>query len=210
MSGNDKVSILIADDHPAVREGLATILERQPDFSVVAQASTGQEVLDLVRLHHPTVTILDLRLPGMDGVEVIAALRAQVPAAQVMVLTTSDSTEDIYASVRAGARAYLLKETPCEELLDTVRAVARGETVMSPTMITSVTERMGRTELSKREKEILQHIAAGRTNQEIATALFITEGTVKSHVNSLLAKLHVTSRTEAVTASVKSGLVRLN
>ena len=209
MKKKNALRVLVADDHPVVREGLAALINRRPDMAVVAEASTGQEAVEQFLLHRPDVALLDLRMPEMDGVEVIAAIREQVPTARLVVLTTYADEEDIHRSLRAGARGYLLKDAPRDELLDCVRAVHDGQTVIPPAIALKLASRLMATELTPRELDVLRLLATGQSNKQIAAALFIAEGTVKTHVNALLRKLEAADRTGVVTLALKRGLLRL-
>ena len=204
------IRILIADDHAVVREGVAAILSLEPDMEVVAQASNGREAVELFQKHRPDLALMDLRMPEMDGVQAITAIRQDFSDARIIVLTTYDGDEDIYRGLRAGARAYLLKAGPREELLDAIRAVHAGQTHIPPDVAAKLVVRMSGRELTARELEVLQLMAAGKSNQEIGGALFVTESTVKAHVNSILSKLNVSDRTQAVTAAIKRGLIHLD
>jgi two-component system NarL family response regulator len=203
------IRILIADDHPVVREGLAAMIKRRTDMTVVAEANHGQEAVALFHQHQPDVVLMDLRMPEMDGVEAILTIREQTPEARVIVLTTYDTDEDIYRALRAGAKAYLLKDTPREELLDTIRAVSAGRTRVPSDVAAKLVERVSSEALTAREVDVLRLIVAGHSNREIATLLYISEGTVKTHVNHILMKLGVSDRTQAVTTALRRGLVSL-
>jgi len=203
------IRILIADDHPVVREGLAAMIKRRTDMTVVAEANHGQEAVALFHQHQPDVVLMDLRMPEMDGVEAIVTIREQTPEARVIVLTTYDTDEDIYRALRAGAKAYLLKDTPREELLDTIRAVSAGRTRVPSDVAAKLVERVSSETLTAREVDVLRLIVAGHSNREIATLLYISEGTVKTHVNHILMKLGVSDRTQAVTTALRRGLVSL-
>ena len=209
MEEKNALRVLIADDHLVVREGLAALINRSPDMAVVAEASTGREAVEQFLLHCPDVALLDLRMPEMDGVEVIAAIREQVPTARLVVLTTYADEEDIHRSLRAGARGYLLKDAPRHELLDCLRAVHDGQTVIPPAIALKLASRLRATELTPRELDVLRLLATGQSNKQIAAALFIAEGTVKTHVNALLRKLEAADRTGVVTLALKRGLLRL-
>ena len=209
MKKKNALRVLVADDHPVVREGLAALINRRPDMAVVAEASTGREAVEQFLLHCPDVALLDLRMPEMDGVEVIAAIREQVPTARLVVLTTYADEEDIHRSLRAGARGYLLKDAPRDELLDCLRAVHDGQTVIPPAIALKLASRLMATELTPRELDVLRLLATGQSNKQIAAALFIAEGTVKTHVNALLRKLDAADRTGVVTLALKRGLLRL-
>lgn len=204
------IRLLIADDHPVVREGLAAMLNRRADLTVVGEASSGREAIELYRREKPDVTLMDLRMPEMGGVEAITTLRAEFPHARFIVLTTYDGDEDIARALKAGAQAYLLKDTPRDELLDAIRAVHAGHKRIAPEMAAKLADRLTMPELTEREMEVLKLIVAGRSNKEIGAALTITEGTVKVHVNNLLGKLGVSDRTQAVTEALRRGLVHLD
>jgi two-component system NarL family response regulator len=203
------IKILIADDHPVVRAGLAALISQGPDMLVVAEASNGRELIAEFMRHRPDVALVDLRMPEMDGADAITAIREQAPSARLIVLTTYDDDEDILRSLRAGARAYMLKDSPRDELLAGIRAVHQGLTLIPPAIAAKLAETVGVPSLTPRELEVLGLAGAGNSNKEIARALFITEGTVKSHINALLGKLEASDRTQAVTIALKRGLLRL-
>ena len=210
MSGKkERIRILIADDHSVVREGLVSLVKRKPDMTVVAEATNGREAVDLWKEHRPDVTLLDLRMPELDGVGAIKEIRELDPNAHIVVLTTFDGDEDIYRAIKAGAKAYLLKDTAREALMECIRKVHAGETYIPPMLAAKLAERVSGETLSAREIEVLQRIAAGKSNKEIGAELFISEGTVKSHVKSIFAKMDVISRTEAVATATRRGLIRL-
>jgi len=192
----------------AVREGLAAIVGRQPDMAVAAEAATGQAAVDLWREHRPDVTLMDLRMPVMDGAVAIAEIRRTEPAARIIVLTTFDTDNDISRAIRAGAKGYLLKDAGREELLDTIRRVHAGHTCIPPALVAKLAAGMSSESLTARELEVLRMLAAGRSNKEIAIKLSITETTVKSHLRSIFAKLGALSRTEAVMVATRRGLVQ--
>jgi len=208
-SALSKIRILIADDHLVVREGLVAILNRQSDMTVVGEAGSGQEALEQWRNHRPDVTLMDLRMPEMSGVEAIIAIREADDKASVIILTTYDSDEDVYRGMRAGAKAYLLKDAHREELLSCIRAVYAGKTVVSAGVAAKLAGRLREEELTPRELEILTLVGQGLSNKRIARALEITEGTVKTHVKNLLEKLDATSRTEALAVAARRGLITL-
>lgn len=203
------IRILLADDHPIVRDGLAAVIEDQPDMTVVAQAATGDGAAALALQLRPDVVLMDLRMPGMGGVNAIRALRAQWPQARVVVLTTYDGDEDIYRALQAGARAYLLKDTPRADLLDAIRAVHQGQTRIPPEVAAKLAERVAGQELTARELDVLRLLVLGHSNREIAAALHVGEGTVKFHVNNILGKLGVQDRTQAATEALRRGIVHL-
>ena len=209
MQKTSPIRILIADDHPVVREGLVALITRRADMIVVAEASNGRELVAEFLHHRPDVTLVDLRMPEMDGVDAIAAIRERAPSARVIVLTTYDDDEDIQRSLRAGAKAYMLKDTPREELMECIRAVHEGRTLIPPAIAAKLAETLGAPPLTPREIEVLGLVANGKSNKEIARTLFITEGTVKSHLNAMLRKLDAADRTQAVTIALKRGLLRL-
>ena len=204
-----KIRVLIADDHLVVREGLVAILNRQSDMTVVGEAGNGHEALEQWRNHRPDVTLMDLRMPEMSGVEAIIAIREEDDKASVIILTTYDSDEDVYRGMRAGAKAYLLKDAHREELLNCIRAVYAGKTVVSPGVAAKLASRLREDELTPRELEILTLVGQGLSNKLIARALDITEGTVKTHVKNVLEKLDATSRTEALAVAARRGLITL-
>jgi two-component system NarL family response regulator len=209
-SGKKKrIRILIADDHTVVREGLVSLVKRKSDMVIVAEASNGLEAVDLWKEHHPDVTLLDLRMPELDGVSAIKEIRELDNNAHIVVLTTYDGDEDIYRAIKAGAKAYLLKDSARDALVDCVRKVHAGETYLPGPLAAKLAERVSGDALSAREMEVLQRMAAGKSNKEIGAELFISEGTVKTHVKSIFTKLDVVSRTEAVSKATRRGLIRL-
>jgi len=209
LQKTNPIKLLIADDHPVVREGLAALIERRPDMTVVAEASNGRELVAQFLEHRPDVALVDLRMPEMDGADAIAAIRQRAPGARVIVLTTYDDDADIQRALRAGAKAYMLKDAPRDELLACIKAVNEGRTLIPPAIAAKLAETIGAPPLTARELEVLGLAAQGKSNREIATALFITEGTVKSHLSTVLGKLDASDRTQAVTIALKRGLLRL-
>lgn len=209
MNQSKVIRVLIADDHPVVRQGLAAMIEHEPDMTVVGQASDGRDALEIFRQLRPDVTLMDLRMPDMGGVAAITAICGEFDDARIIVLTTYDGDEDIYRGLRTGAKGYLLKDAEPEKLLEAIRAVNRGQKYIPPTVGAKLAERMGNPELSERELEVLRLMATGKSNQEISAALCITEGTVKFHVNNILSKLGVKDRTQAVIAALKRGIASL-
>ena len=203
------IRILIADDHSVVREGLFSLVKRKSDMTVVAEANNGREAVDRWKDHRPDVTLLDLRMPELDGVGAIKEIREIDPNAHILVLTTFDGDEDIYRAIKAGAKGYLLKDTAREALMESIRRVHAGQTCIPPALAAKLADRVSGEALSAREIEVLQRIAAGKSNKEIGAELFISEGTVKTHVKSIFSKLDVVSRTEAVATATRRGLIQL-
>ena len=201
------IRIFLADDHPSLRAGLAAILDNQPDLKVVAEAGSGSEVM--ASSEAADVYIMDLRMPDGDGVQTIKALVARDAATRVLVLTTYDNEEDIFQALEAGARGYLLKDTTKEELVAAVRQVHQGERYLPQNIASRLADRLIRPSLTPREHDVLRLVSRGRTNKEMASAMFISEETVKSHMKSLFQKLGVHDRAEAVSVSLQRGLIRL-
>lgn len=204
-----RIRVLIADDHGVVREGLVAMIRRKSDMVVVGEASNGREAIALWKEHRPAVTLLDLRMPELDGVNVIKEIREIDDKARIIVVTTYDGDEDIYRAIQAGAKGYLLKDAPREALLDSIRRVAAGETCIPVHLAAKLADRISGEALSDRELEVLQLMAKGDINKQVGSKLFISEGTVKSHVKSIFAKMNVLSRTEAVAVATRRGLIRL-
>jgi len=192
-----------------VREGLVSLVKRKSDMTVVAEANNGREAVDRWKDHRPDVTLLDLRMPELDGVGAIKEIREIDPNAHILVLTTFDGDEDIYRAIKAGAKGYLLKDTAREALMESIRRVHVGQTCIPPALAAKLADRVSGEALSAREIEVLQRIAAGKSNKEIGAELFISEGTVKTHVKSIFSKLDVVSRTEAVATATRRGLIQL-
>jgi DNA-binding NarL/FixJ family response regulator len=202
------IRILIADDHLVVREGLCALINRRTDMQVVADVGNGREAVEQFFLHRPDVTLVDLRMPLMDGLEVIRAIRERAPDARLIVLTTFDEDEDIYRTLRGGARGYLLKDASRDELLECIYTVHAGESYIAAAVARKAALRLGSPELSPRELDVLRLVADGKSNKEIGDILQITEGTVKVHVNHILDKLGVSGRTAASVAALERGLLR--
>lgn len=205
-----KVRVLVVDDHPVVRHGIIANVKPQPDMLVVAEAGDGVEALALIKERLPDVVLLDLRMPRMDGLDVLAEVKSSSLSCKVIIMTTFDSEEDVHRAMKAGARGYLLKDSTQEEILDAIRRVSLGETYLPARIVQKVAEGLRKPELSPREVEVLQWVAAGKSNKEIGAQLFIAEGTVKTHVKNVLEKLAVVGRTAAIREAVHRGLVRLN
>jgi len=206
----DPVTVLIADDHPVVREGLRGMLAAEPGITVVGEAGSGDEAVTMARMHRPDVVLMDLRMPGGDGVLATAGILATAPGTRVVVLTTYETDVDIVRAVEAGATGYLLKDTPRSDLVSAIRAAARGETVLGPTVagrLVSHLRRPAADPLSARETEVLMLVARGQTNAEIGRALYISEATVKTHLLRAFGKLGVSDRTAAVTRAIELGML---
>jgi DNA-binding NarL/FixJ family response regulator len=206
------IRLLIADDHPVVRDGLRAMLATQPDMELVGEAATGTEAVTQARAMRPDVVLMDLQMPGLDGPGAIATLREQAPEVRVLVLTTYGTDADITRAVDAGATGYLLKDAPREQLFGAIRAAARGESVLSPSVATRVLGRMrapAEEALSPRELEILQAVARGLSNKDIGRQLYVSEATVKTHLLRVFSKLGVDDRTAAVTVALERGIIRL-
>src|SRR5882724_7100796 len=204
-----KIEVLIADDHSTFLTGLTSIIDMEDDMIVVAQAADGRQAVNLWQKHRPTIALLDLRMPVLDGVGAIGEIRQFDEAARIVVLTTYDSDNDIYRAIKAGTKGYLLKDTRREELLECIRKVAAGETCLPPALMEKLIVGMRSEPLTEREAEVLQLLAGGKSNKDIGTQLFISEFTVKGHLRNIFAKLHVMSRTEAITAATRRGFVHL-
>ncbi len=205
----DRIRILVVDDHHVVRQGLVALLGIMPDIEVIGEASNGLEAIEQHRALHPDITLMDLQLPKLGGVDAIQRIRTEDPAARFIVLTTFDGDEDIYRALQAGAKAYLLKGMTVEELTSTIRAVHAGKTRIAAPIAEKLAERMSGQALTSREHDVLERIVAGRSNKEIASDLNISEATVKSHINNLLGKLGVSDRTNAATVAIQRGIVHL-
>ena len=208
MSGNS-IRILVVEDHPIVRQGLIALLSVVEGVEVVGEAADGVEAVRQFDLTHPDVTLVDLRLPKMSGVEVIQRVRAKHAQSRFIVLTTYDGDEDIYRALQAGARAYLLKGMTVEALISAIRSVHAGKSIIPPAIAQKLAERMATEQLTQREQDVLEQIVRGKSNKEIGAALEISEATVKTHINNLLGKLGVEDRTQAATAAIQRGLVQL-
>lgn len=203
------IRLLIVDDHPAFRAGLVALLADEGDMQVVAECGDGQAAIELYRRHRPDVALMDLRLPGLSGVEAIMAIRQEFPDARVIVLTTFDTDEDIYRAVQSGAKSYLLKDMTKVEIVGTIRAVHGGQEVLPAGIAGRLAERKRRADLTMREVEVLQLLIKGLSNKEIASDLSIAEDTVKSHLKTLFTKLEVRDRTAAAIRAIRHGIVRL-
>lgn len=208
-AGRPQIRILIADDHPVVREGLRGLIAVQPDIVVVGEASNGREAIQQFRIHRPDITLMDLQMPEMNGVDTVSSIRAEFPAAKIIMLTTYAGDVQIFRALKAGAQGYLLKAVMHEELPDNIRAVYAGRKVMASEAAAQVAEHSGEEALTPKELEVLRLIAAGNANKEIGTQLSISEESVKSRVKNILDKLGARDRTHAVTVGLKRGIIEL-
>jgi DNA-binding NarL/FixJ family response regulator len=208
-SATKVIRVLIADDHPVVREGLATILKSQEDMKVVAEAANGQETCELYNKLAPDVLILDLRMPKKDGLQVVTELMSHgEPKPRIIVMTTYESEEDVRRALKAGAKGYLVKGADPQQIREAVRKVAAGQALLQPEIASKLAESMAHPELSQRELQVLQYMANGRSNKEIGQVLYISENTVKGHVKSILTKLDAIGRTEAIAIATRRGLIQ--
>jgi DNA-binding NarL/FixJ family response regulator len=210
LEKSKKISVLIADDHPVVRLGLAAIFNSQNDMEIVAEAADGEEACKLYDQHSPDVLMLDLRMPKKDGLQILTELMSRrVSKPRIVVMTSFDSEQNIRQTLSAGAKAFLLKRSDPQQIREAVRRVAQGGTFLPPEIGLKLAESMSRSELSKRETQVLHYLALGRSNKEIGRALYISEGTVKHHVKSILSKLDSMGRGEAIAIAARRGLIHL-
>lgn len=210
MAKPKTIRLLVVDDHHVVRSGLAASLGLEEDLQVVGEADSAAAVPALVRKHRPDVILMDLRMPGGSGIEATAALRAEMPDARVLMFTTFDGDEDIYRAMQAGARGYLLKSAPREELLAAIRTVAAGERFLPAALAQRLAGRVAAPDVSERELEVLRLIARGKANKEIAAALGISDETVKRHVSNLFVKMGVADRAQATSEGIRRGLIQFD
>jgi DNA-binding NarL/FixJ family response regulator len=204
-----RIRVLTADDHPLLREGIAAIINNQPDMILVSQASTGREAIQMHREHRPDVTLMDLRLPDMSGVESMIAIRAEAPGARIVILSTFDGDVEIQRALQAGANGYLLKSSPQKQLVEAIRQVHAGKRRIAPELAAQLAEHLGEENLSEREIAVLKLVADGNRNREIGERLFITEETVKVHIRHIMEKLVANDRTQAVAIAVRRGIIQL-
>lgn len=211
MSATSKpaIRVLIVDDHPTFRMGLAALVNSQPDMTVAAEFESGERAVEAYRSDAFDVVLMDLRLPGMGGVEATLGIVSRHPEARIVVLTTYDTDEDVYRAIQAGAKSYLLKDMSTEQIIGTIRAVFQGTAELPSTVAQRLDERLQRQGLTAREQEVLLLLVKGRSNKEIAGALFISEETVKSHLKTLFGKLGVRDRTDAAISAIRHGIVHL-
>jgi DNA-binding NarL/FixJ family response regulator len=203
------IRILCVDDHPLMREGITAVIQNEPDMLVVGEASTGQEALYEFRKHRPDITLMDLRLPDMSGIDALIAIRAEYVAARVIMLTTFEGDAEIQRALQAGARGYMLKSMPRKRLVEMIRKVHTGAKSIPPEIAAHLAEHLGDELLTRREVDVLQKMANGNRNRDIAEQLFISEETVKGHVKHIMEKLSASDRTEAVAIAVRRGIIQL-
>ncbi|HWS87668.1 MAG TPA: response regulator transcription factor [Pyrinomonadaceae bacterium] len=209
MTGRPPIRVLSVDDHPLLREGLALVIGSQPDMTMVAQAANGAEGVRMFREHLPDVTLMDLRLPDMSGIDALLAIRAESPEARVIMLTTFEGDANIRRALEAGARGYLLKSTPPADLVETIRQVHAGRKGIPPNVAARIAEHLGEETLTGRELDVLRLVAGGNRNRDIAERLFISEETVKVHVKHVMEKLGASDRTQAVAIALRRGIIQL-
>ena len=209
MDRSNEIRVMVVDDHPVVRMGLGSMLDGQAGIKVVGTVASGPEALAIMDTLRPDVVLMDLRMPDMDGVDAIVALRSAEPNVKVLVLTNYQMDEDVFNALQAGALGYLVKSAPQEEVINAIRTVNQGKACIPPGIAAKLAERIGRSTLSPRETEVLLLVARGLTNKEIGARLFISDKTVRNHVISVMGKLQAKHRTEAVTIAIRKGLIRL-
>jgi len=209
MSAAPRIRVFCVDDHPLMREGIATVIKNEPDMQLVAEASTGHDAIQGFREHRPDVTLMDVRMPDMGGIDALLAIRTEFANARVIMLTTFEGDAEIKRALEAGARGYMLKSMPRKQLVDVIRKVHGGQKHISNEVAAQLMEHLGAETLSKREVEVLQKVAAGNRNSDIAALLFISEETVKGHVKHIMEKLGASDRTEAVAIGIRRGFIHL-
>jgi DNA-binding NarL/FixJ family response regulator len=209
MNGEGRIRIFCVDDHPLLRQGIAIVIKSQPDMQLVAEASNSQEAIQQFRRHRPDVTLMDLRLPDKSGIETLIAIRAEFPEARIIMLTTFEGDVEIQRALAAGARGYMLKSMPPKELLEAIREVHAGKKRIPAYIVAQLSEHIGDEALTERETEVLQQVAGGNRNRDIAEKLFITEETVKVHLKHIMEKLGASDRTQAVAIGIRRGIIQL-
>src|SRR6266446_319280 len=209
MTDQNRIRVFSVDDHPLLREGIATLVNNEPDMFLIGEASTGCEAVQTFRGHRPDITLMDLRLPDMSGIDAMIAIRTEFPDARIVMLTTFEGDVEIQRALAAGARGYILKSMPPRDLVDVVRQVHAGKKHIPPGVAAQLAEHVSDEALTEREREVLQHVAGGNRNRDIAERLFISEETVKVHIKHIMEKLDASDRTEAVTVAVRRGIIQL-
>ncbi len=202
-----KIRILIADDHPVMRSGLAVLLKYEPNMEVVAEARNGVEAIELFRQHQPDITLMDMRMPDLSGVDAITAIRQDTPDARILIVSTYSGDENIYRGLQAGAKGYLLKDAPLDEVIKAIHKIHTGHNYLPAEIGEKLAERLNQPQLSDREREVLQLMSLGKSNQEIAAELVVSEGTIKFHISHIYSKLNVKDRAQAVLIAIKRGIV---
>lgn len=206
---SDQIRVFSVDDHPLLREGIAALVNNQPDMVLVAEASNGAEAIKLFKQHLPDVTLMDLRLPDMSGIDIVIAIRTEFPEARIIMLTTFEGDVEIHRALQAGARGYLLKNMPPAELIDVIRQVHAGKKRIPPEIASQLAEHMSDQNLTEREVEVLRQVADGNRNRDIAKNLFISEETVKVHIKHIMEKLGASDRTQAVSIGIRRGIIQI-
>ena len=209
MASAERIRVFSVDDHPLLREGIAAVINNQPDMVIVAQAANAQDAIEQYRAHRPHVTLMDLRLPDMSGIETLIAIRSEFPDARIIMLTTFEGDVEIKRALEAGARGYILKSMPPKELVEVVRQVHAGKKRIPPQLAAQLAEHMSDEVLTEREVEVLGQIAGGNRNRDIAERLFISEETVKVHIKHIMEKLGASDRTQAIAIAVRRGIIQL-
>jgi len=209
MSEQVLIRILSVDDHPLLREGIAVLIDNQPDMRLIAQAATGQDAIEQFRQHQPDVTLMDLRLPDISGIDAMIAIRKEYPNACIVMLTTFEGDVEIQRALEAGARGYMLKTTPAKELIEVIRQAHAGKKRIPANVAAQLAEHMGDETLTPREVEVLRRLAEGNRNKDIGELLFISEETVKVHIKHIMEKLGATDRTQAVAIGIRRGIIQL-
>jgi DNA-binding NarL/FixJ family response regulator len=209
MSASSQIRVFCVDDHPLMREGIAAVIRNEPDMLLVAEASTGHEAIEGYRQHRPDITLMDLRLPDIGGIDAMVAIRTEFAEARVIMLTTFEGDVEIHRALEAGARGYMLKSMPRKQLVDMIRKVHGGKKQVPPEVAALLVEHLGDETLSEREVEVLRKIGGGNRNSDIAALLFISEETVKGHIKHIMEKLGAGDRTEAVAIGIRRGIIQL-